>query len=54
MVLDPAHAPGKRHLALPHDPGRVTHGPPVGGMHAQPWVASSGKVGRSRRSGRGG
>jgi hypothetical protein len=54
MELDPAHAPGKRHLALPHDPGLVAPSAPVARLHAQPWVATSGRVGRSRRSGRGG
>lgn len=53
LVVDPAHAPGKHHLALPHDPSRVVPAARVARMHDQPWVATSGRVGRTRRSGRG-
>jgi hypothetical protein len=53
MVVDPAHAPGKRHLTLPHDQQRAALPGHVARMHDQPWVGTSGRVGRTRRSGRG-
>ncbi len=49
---DPAHAPGKHHLAPLPGTGRAA--PRTGAVppHDQPWVPTSGLVGRTRRSAR--
>jgi hypothetical protein len=47
---DPAHAPGKAKRGAPPavaTPPQAEHDP---GQHDQPWVPTSGLVGRSRRS----
>jgi hypothetical protein len=49
---DPAHAPGKRHIGpAPTGAGAPSSGPAKRG-HDQPWVPTSGLVGRTRRSAR--
>ncbi len=49
---DAAHAPGKRRLGLPMTPpGQPAAQAPRRG-HDQPWIPTSGLVGRTRRSAR--
>lgn len=50
-VEDPAHAPGKRRLGRPADEA-VPHRVRVERWRHQPWVPTSGLVGRTRRSAR--
>lgn len=51
---DPAHAPGKRKRGAPPAMGRTApKSEPASGQHDQPWVPTSGLVGRSRRSPKG-
>jgi hypothetical protein len=49
--IDPAHAPGKRRLGGPVDE-TVPHRVRVERRRHQPWVPTSGLVGRKRRSAR--
>jgi hypothetical protein len=51
-VVDRAHAPGKRRLFPPRTAERAAKPAPATRMHDQPWVPTSGLVGRSRRSAR--
>jgi hypothetical protein len=49
---DPAHAPGKRRLGPPAQQAQEHHETPAKRMHDQPWLPTSGRVGRRRRSAR--
>jgi len=49
---EPAHAEGKRHVALPDREAAPKARPTGPGGHHQPWVPTSGLVGRTRRSAR--
>lgn len=49
---DPAHAPGKRGKGPPPATVSSPRAAPPTRTHDQPWVPSSGLVGRSRRSAR--
>jgi hypothetical protein len=49
---DLAHAPGKRHIRPTRTPVDVPRNEPAKRMHDQPWLPTSGLVGRSRRSAR--
>lgn len=49
---DPAHAPGKRKLGPPANAGKAPHDPLTESHKHQPWVPTSGLVGRKRRSAR--
>ena len=50
--VDPAHAPGKRHRGPPAQQAPEHRDPPEKRSHDQPWVPTSGLVGRPRRSAR--
>ncbi len=47
---DPAHAAGKRHKGPPPEQPLNRHDIRAGSSHRQPWVATSSRVGRQRRS----
>jgi hypothetical protein len=49
---DPAHAPGKRRRGPPPEQGRAAGEEPGRRRQHQPWVPTSGLVGRTRRSAR--
>jgi hypothetical protein len=49
---DRAHAPGKRRLGPPPSVARSRQGMVAARTHDQPWVPTSGLVGRTRRSAR--
>jgi len=49
---DPAHAPGKAHRGAPPAAKQRAEANPAAPAHDQPWVPTSGLVGRSRRSAR--
>lgn len=49
--FDPAHAPGKRRLGRVAD-AATPHHVRIEGRRHQPWVPTSGLVGRKRRSAR--
>jgi hypothetical protein len=49
---DRAHAPGKQHLGRVRTLAGFARNEPAKRPHDQPWVPTSGLVGRSRRSAR--
>jgi hypothetical protein len=51
-VVDQAHAPGKRRMGPPPIAARAARATPARRTHDQPWVPTSGLVGRTRRSAR--
>lgn len=51
-VTDPAHAPGKRRKAPPPDADLPNRGQSAQSRRDQPWVPTSGLIGRKRRSAR--
>jgi hypothetical protein len=49
---DPAHAPGKHRKSPPPLQGRAAQRTPAGARAHQPWVPTSGLIGKQRRSAR--
>jgi hypothetical protein len=49
---DPAHAPGKRGLGPPQETAHMPPPAQVERTRHQPWVPTSGLIGRTRRSAR--
>jgi hypothetical protein len=49
---DPAHAPGKHKKGPPPVKGHATGRAPTGARTHQPWLPTSGLIGKTRRSAR--
>jgi hypothetical protein len=49
---DPAHAPGKHRKGPPPVEGHATRRAPTSGTAHQPWLPTSGLIGKKRRSAR--